>query len=261
MDPLKYPVEKLIHFVAGVIPGLVVLLVYNVATPSSFAWFFSLGFLGYRMKLTVIILVVFIFLNSMKRFRYGFFSMLGGAYGGYLGRQPYQPPHTVKGAPWRDARWRIALKRYLGADAPNDTILMSDNLYKLKLQFANSQPAPQVQGALLAIDNEKLGLEIDDSNWARWYEHFHSLVLNPPERDFLFYVEKGLNYNLQTASVYVLVSACFVRAVRHWWVLTPVTLWTFFLLVEEFAALSQWRNKHSTTSKQITYLTELSRKA
>jgi hypothetical protein len=260
MDLSKYPLEKLFFFVAGVIPGFAALLVYHVAAPGSFDWFFLLGFLGYRMKLAIVMLLAFIIGNSMTTFLSGFFGMLGGAYGGFLGSRPYRAPHTVEGAPWRDSRWRVALRKYLGADAPNDTILMSDGLYNLKIQMANSQPAAQVQMAVLAVNNEKLGLEIDDGKWARWYEHFHSLVLTAPERELTRVVGRGLRYNLETASVYVWISAFWVRGLRHAWVLVPAALWIFFLAVEEIAGLLRVRNQYSTTSDQITYLTDLCRK-
>ena len=260
MDWSKYPLYKLSFFVAGVIPGFVALLIYQVAVPGSFAWFFHLCFLGYRMKLTLIILTAFVIGNSMTRFLYGTFAMVGGVIGRVVGRRPYKPPHTVSVAPWRDTRWRVALKKYLGNDAPKDTILMSQDLHNLKLQMANQQPPALVQRAIAEVENEKLSAEIDDLNWSRWYDHFHSLVLTSTERDFAFYVERGLHYNLQTASVYVLISACFVPILRYWWVLTPTLLWTFFLLMEEYGGLMQYLNKYSTTSKQITYLSELSRK-
>jgi len=212
------------------------------------------------MKLTLIILAAFVIGNSMTRFLYGGFAMVGGVIGSVVGRRPYKPPHTVSGAPWRDTRWRVALKKYLGDDAPKDTILISQDLYNLKLQMANQQPPAQIQRAIAEAENEKLSAEIDDLNWSRWYDHFHWLVLTSMERDFAFYVERGLHYNLQTASVYILISACFVPALRHWWVLAPTSLWTLFLLAEEYAGLMQWLNKYSTTSKQITYLSKLSSK-
>jgi hypothetical protein len=41
----KYPVEELFHFIAGIIPDLIALLVGELAAAAKFDWFFSLGFL------------------------------------------------------------------------------------------------------------------------------------------------------------------------------------------------------------------------
>jgi hypothetical protein len=60
MDLSKYPLEKLLYFVAGVIPGFVALLMFQVAHPGSFNWFFSLGFLGYRTKVVLAVLAMFV---------------------------------------------------------------------------------------------------------------------------------------------------------------------------------------------------------
>jgi hypothetical protein len=64
MDWSRYPLDKLVFFVAGIIPGSVALLVYQLAVPGSFNWFFALGFLGYRSKLTLIVLVAFDILSA-----------------------------------------------------------------------------------------------------------------------------------------------------------------------------------------------------
>ena len=127
--------------------------------------------------------------------------------------------------------------------------------------MANQQRPRRFSEQLAEAENEKLSIEIDDLNSVSdGTTIFHWLVLTSMERDFAFYVERGLHYNLQTASVYILISACFVPALRHWWVLAPTSLWTLFLLAEEYAGLMQWLNKYSTTSKQITYLSKLSSK-
>src|ERR1700722_18902833 len=43
-DLTKYPIEKLLFFVAGIIPGMAALLIFDSAAPGSFAWFFALSF-------------------------------------------------------------------------------------------------------------------------------------------------------------------------------------------------------------------------
>lgn len=189
MDLSKYPLENLLYFVAGIIPGFVALLIYQVASPGAFAFFFSMGYLGYKTKLAVALLVAFVVGNTMTRFLGVVVNSIEGGIGGYVGGRPYKPSHTVSGAPWRDHRWRTALKRHLGSDAPKDTILMSEALYDMKAKAIDLQPSPLRAQALSALNREKLQLEIDDGQWPRWYEHFHGIVLRPPEGDFFWYMQ------------------------------------------------------------------------
>src|SRR5882757_1233860 len=126
MDLSKYPLEKFFFFAAGIIPGFVALLIFQFAAPGSFGWFFCLGFLGYKSKLSIILLTAFIIGNSLTSFLSGILGGIGGAIGMRLAREPYQPPHNQKIAPWRDARWRIVLRSRLGDQVPNDTILLTE---------------------------------------------------------------------------------------------------------------------------------------
>jgi hypothetical protein len=75
------------------------LLIFEVAAPGSFKWFFTLGFPGYRAKLGVILVSAFVVGNSMTTFLYKLLRSIGGAIGGYVG---YKPPHLYDAAPWRD---------------------------------------------------------------------------------------------------------------------------------------------------------------
>jgi hypothetical protein len=68
MNLSRYPLERVFHLAAGVIPGFVVLLVFEAAHPGSFVWFFGLGFVGYRTKLATILLVAFVLGNTLTAF-------------------------------------------------------------------------------------------------------------------------------------------------------------------------------------------------
>jgi hypothetical protein len=65
MDFTKLPLEKLLYFVAGVIPGFVVLLIFQAAHPYAFGWFVNLAFLGYKTKISLILLVAFVAGNTL----------------------------------------------------------------------------------------------------------------------------------------------------------------------------------------------------
>src|SRR5258707_589380 len=67
MNLSKYPLEKVFFFLAGIIPGFVALLIFQLAAPGTFGWFFTLGFLGYKTKLGLILLSAFIIGNSLTR--------------------------------------------------------------------------------------------------------------------------------------------------------------------------------------------------
>src|ERR1019366_7110704 len=111
MDFSKYPLEKLFYFLAGVIPGFVALFIFQLAVPGSFGWFFNLGFLGYRTKLSLILLAAFVVGNTLTTFLSGFLRFIGGAYfGGIVALRPYRPPRSYVVAPWRDPKWRTVLK-------------------------------------------------------------------------------------------------------------------------------------------------------
>lgn len=91
MDLPKFPFEKIFYFAAGIIPGFVALLIYQLGVPGSFVWFFTLGFLGYRTKLSLILLAGFIIGNSMTTFLNSLLGAAGGAYGTWSARrQTYQ---------------------------------------------------------------------------------------------------------------------------------------------------------------------------
>lgn len=127
MDFTKFPLEKLLFFVAGVIPGFVALLIFGLAHPAAFNWFFVLGFLGYKTKLCLILLVAFVVGNSLTTFLERFLAAIGGAIGGAAASRPYQAPYSCNVAPWRDPSWRAILKKHFGAEARRTPMLCGTN--------------------------------------------------------------------------------------------------------------------------------------
>jgi hypothetical protein len=251
MDLSKYPLDKLVYFIAGIIPGFVALLIYRVAVPGSFGWFFVLNFLGYKTKLSIVLLTAFIVGNSMTQF----LSSILGAAGGVIGAVRYQPPHSYAVAPWRDPRWRIALKNHLQTQAPKDTQLMSQDLFIMMRAAVNNLPEAQRPGALVKLEGDKLDTEINDHSWADWYDHFHKIVLLDQEkRDFQWHVYQGLGFNLEAAALYVLISALFVPSVRHWWCILPACMWVLVLFAREYTGVHKVLNKWLSLSDQIKYL-------
>jgi hypothetical protein len=177
--------------------------------------FFTLGFIRYKTKLALILLVAFLIGNSIASFLRGTLGMIGGVIGTVV-KRPYVSPQTQTIAPWRDPRWRTVLKKQLEALVPNDSRLINDDFFNQRREMINLQPEPQRAAALHALSQEKLQTEIDDGDWQQWYDHYHRIILSNPERDFQWYVGHGLAYNLETTAVYVVLSAFVVPAVRHW---------------------------------------------
>jgi hypothetical protein len=88
MDLSKYPLERLFYFIAGVIPGFAALLIFQLAAPGSFVWFFTLSFLGYKTKLSLILIAAFVIGNCMTSFLGSLAGTVGGAIGGAKSQRP-----------------------------------------------------------------------------------------------------------------------------------------------------------------------------
>jgi hypothetical protein len=257
MDLSKYPLEKFFFFVAGIIPGFVALLIFQLAAPGSFAWFFSLGFLGYKTKLGVILLAAFVIGNSLTTFLNSLLGAMGGALGGMMVTQPYSPSYLLQTAPWRDLRWRFALKTYLHGEVPNNTIPMADEVFNLKRETINLLPEADRPKALVDLGNERYATQFDDLQWSQWYDHYHGLVLFGRSKwEPQQHVMHGLVFNLETTAVYVLFSALVVSSVRHWWCLAPASFWLLILVAQQYDSLRKFRDPWASLSDQIEYLSE-----
>jgi hypothetical protein len=257
MDWSKYPLDKLFYFVAAIIPGLVALLIFQLAVPGSFNWFFALGFLGYRTKLSLIVLVAFVVGNSVTTFLRGSIGAMYGALDAvYARRRPYTPPESYTIAPWRDPRWRTVLMRHLGTRAPKDTTPILPDILETRRKMAELLPSNEQPRALSELNSEKLAADMADLQWEQWYDHYHRIVLRPDDRDSFFHVGYNLRINLEAAALYGLVSAMFVPRLRHWWCILPSCIWVLMLVAEEYSAVQNRNNKWTTLSTQIKYLFE-----
>jgi hypothetical protein len=256
MDLSKYPLEKIFYFVAGIIPGFVALLIFNLVTPNSFGWFFTLGFLGYKTKLSLILLTAFVAGNTMTTFLSSFLGAIGGAIKARDAQKPYKPPYAFDVAPWREPTWRAVLRNRLKEQTPNDTRPLSQELFELKRKGVDLLPEAQRAAARSNLNLEKFNADVDDGNWARWYDLYHELVLDTDKRDVQWFVQTGLSFNLETAGLYVVLSAPFVPSVRHWWCIVPASYWALLLIGQSWSEPRRYRNKWSTLSAQVAYLSE-----
>ncbi len=257
MDLSKYPLERVFYLVAGVIPGFIALLIFYLSSPGSFAWFFSSLFLGYRTKIAIVVLAAFVIGNSLTTFLSGIMGACGGVVGTIQARKPYKSSYTYDFAPWRDPRWRLLMRQRLGDQAPNDTRLITDHILDQHKQVIELLPENQRAEPLANLILAKSNAELDDMRWEQWYAQYHQQVtLQSGYQDFAWHVRSGLNYNLQAASVYVLVAAVFVPSLRHWWWILPACFWVVLMVAEALSGVRNLMDKWSSLSVQIQYLRE-----
>jgi hypothetical protein len=251
-DLPKYPVDKVVVFVAALIPGAAALLIFQSAHPGTFAWFFALGFLGYRTKVTLIVIAAFVIGYSLSKWFGMVLGMIGGAIGGSL---KVVLPSSLAVAPWRDPRWRLALSRYLGAQAPQNMELITQDIYDQKLQIINLKPAPQQASATIDLKIERIETELNDSVWSRWYAQFHAAVHTQRLGDWTRQVQHGLDLNLQTAALVILIAAIWVPAIRQWWLMLLAFGWVAACVLQFWGELVVY-TKHWTINEQIKYFLE-----
>jgi hypothetical protein len=258
LDLSKFQLERVFSFIAGVLPGFVALIIFQMGHREFFERFISLEFLGYKTKIAIVLLVAFVIGNSMTTF----VSAVSGAVGGGVGaaivaRQPLRDPVSLEVAPWRDNRWRKLVREQLGATAPDDTQVMKPTIFDQRRRMIDELPLDQRPGALLQLALEKNKADLDDMNWEQWYDQYHAMVVLPVDQTIEAYVGNGLSFNLQAASVYVLISALYVPGVRHWWWLLPSCAWCVIFVAQSYTTLQRFFNKWSTLSDQIKYLSKL----
>lgn len=258
MDFSKYPIEKLLYFVLGIIPGFTALFIYQLAVPGTFNWFFANCFLGYKMRLVVATVVAFIVGNTMTAVLSFILGAIGGVWGTIMTQRPQTPPAAEAIAPWRDPRWRSALKKRLGDQAPNDLQLIAPQVFMWRMQLIDTQvqdePARDAQRTKLNL--EKLGTEINDGQWAQWYDFYHHVLSTKEKEDVEWFVHRRLSFNLEAAAVYVLCCAVVVPQLRHWWCIAPSVMWVVILIAFEYASVKRFNNKWATLLDQIRYLSE-----
>lgn len=150
-----------------------------------------------------------------------------------------------------------ALKKVLGDKAPRDSRLITEEMYDLDLKMTEQLPLEQRVASQGSLTLGKLQSEKDDTDWALWYDHYHKIVIRPDDQDVVFHVRHGLGFNLETTALYVLVSAIFVRDLRHWWCIAPASLWSLSLIGSEYWGWKQLSDRWATLNTQITYLSKI----
>lgn len=105
MDWSKFPIEKLTHYVAGIIPGFCVLVLVEFAHPGIGARFFGIGFLGYRTKVAVALAFAFLVGNTLTALLTLILGVLFGVMVGMEMRSAHRSSvQDWQPTPWQDQR-------------------------------------------------------------------------------------------------------------------------------------------------------------
>ena len=182
MESLKLPVEK-VFFVAGIIPGFVALLIFHLAAPGSFAWFFNIGFLGYKTKLCLILLTAFIVGNSMTTFLNFSLNFTGGVIGARMAKKTIPIANLLRSGPveGQGVACGIASTRWR-ANTWGPT-LMPEPIFNIRVPTIALLPEADRPQAVNDLNREKFQSETDDWEWYGLYNHYHSVTLTSRERD------------------------------------------------------------------------------
>lgn len=228
------------------IPGFTVLFI----SEDSVYRILSTDYIGYRTKITVLVLIAFVIGFTLTTFLQ---ALLGGI-GGAIGAAAYKPPHTYTVAPWRDPRWRQLVKQKLGTNCPNDTRPISPPIFDLREKLIANLPPERRQEETLKLNQEKLSCESDDLAWTNWYDHYHKIIVLPEETDLSRQIHSGLRFSLEVAGLCYLIGTTARPAVRHWWFIVPASLWVALLIIESIESARKTLNKWSSLNEQIRYL-------
>ena len=256
-DVFKYPLEKLVYFIASTVPGGVALLIYVSSSKTALQWFSNLGFLGYRTKLWLVVLAAFVIGHTLTNLLSALVNDLGFIIAEMIGRwSPWSSKSSFEyeDAPWRSVEWRNAVKQRLGAAAPRDSRLLTVDMMRQEQKLADYLPDAQKSAEAQRILNERITTILDDMRWSTLYSHYHQVLLQPSDQDVQRHIRGGLSFNFFAAALYVLVSAAIVPEVRHWWCIVPAAAWVFAVAAEFVAQLRRAFDKWSTLQDQIAYL-------
>jgi hypothetical protein len=256
MDFSKFQLERVFFFIAGIIPGFVALAVFQMSRPESFGKLAALPFPGYKAKLALLLLVAFVVGNSMTTLLLVVAKSAAPAIGRFLAEHSGRTGEAAI-APWRQSNWRVLVKAQLGPDSPSDTHFITAATFKFREDAIVNLPEDQRATAYRNLFNEKMTTDADDRTWESWYDHYHGLVLNPPDYSVERYVQNGLVFNLMTSAFYILIRMPFVPQLRHWWWVSFATVWCVIVIAVSDSWVRRLRDPWSTLSEQVAYLANL----
>jgi hypothetical protein len=252
MDLLKLSLERLFGFIAGVIPGTVVLTLFGLHHPRFAAAVRDIDYLGYRTKLSLVLAVALIAGWTVTTFFYGLMGFFEGVLRPVIAKW-LQSGKVTDNPPWRNKNWRALAATYLGGAAPEDLDLVSDAVFDIQIESANLILDPTEKfHAIAKFKNAKGKAELADAYWSTWWDTLHNDVLL--HRDPTAEMTLTIEGNLQAASLVLLCALPSTPILYHWWLICACLFWLSMRGLRTFSLLYQTRDPWSSFTKQINYL-------
>ncbi len=228
---LKISLKKAFSFLATIVPGSVLFYLFEIGHPGTIGWFLSISSLGYKSRIFLLLLALFLLGYSFVKF----LAAVCGSFGWLLGRTIRLPifdrhPYDYATAPWRDKRWRAAYTRRFAIDAPPDLAFTPDSLDEGKIvAISKLQPGEQTSPELSAYSWEVLQACIkgifNDEAWRSRYLQLHVAEITKIGNDFASKIGASLDSNISISSLVIIVASWFVPQIRLWWLLLLAYLW------------------------------------
>jgi hypothetical protein len=250
-DLLKAALEKFAGFVAPVIPGATVLILFGIHHPEWAITIRDITYLGYQTKLSLILVSALVSGWTVVTAYGALFGFVHGALSPALLR--WLKGEKQEHPPWRNKTWRALVMTYLGSAAPEDLDLVSDEVLALQVEAANLLPNPLERAQAIAKAKDTQGrAAVVEYYWESWWHTLHQDVLQ--DKDPVTQLTLTLQVNLQAASVVLLCAMPSTPILRHWWVISPCVFWLVMGVMTVYAYLRQLRDPWSSFTKQMDYL-------
>lgn len=252
MDWLKTTLDRLSGFLASLIPGSVLFLLFAIHQPALVSRIWETPLLTYNTK---VILSIFFSLAIGHTVNFALSTLmrgLGGAFGGYIAAGPGRPEPAVK--PWQNKNWRALLAKYLGRAAPENIDPMYEEVFQMRMKAIENYPVeerPEIGAKLVA---EKATADLNDYEWRGWWEHFHRASFLNKGPEALLY--DNLNSGFCSASLVVLIALPFTPEFRVWWAVAISIFWILILVLRSVADIKAFLDVWSSYTNQIEQLEE-----
>jgi hypothetical protein len=253
MDLIKVTIDKFFGFLAAVIPGITVLIVFSINHPSFATTIRDINYLGYGTKLSLILAAAVIAGWTVTTFYLMIISawetIVGGAF-----KKWTEAGWKIKDPPWRNKNWRSLVITYLGTAAPEDLDFISDEDYKAQFDKIQRESADSMNDAIAALSLAKAKSDHTEEYWRTWWDTLHKDVFR--KLDPVMQISSTIELNLQAASLVLLFAMPGTPVLQKWWLIGFCLFWLWLRASRIFARLFLYRNPWSTFPKQMDYLRE-----
>jgi hypothetical protein len=253
MDWLRISIERFFAFLATVIPGGSVLLLFVLHKQPALETLWKTESLNYETKIAVTVLCTFTagfaIQDALTRLSGG----VGGFIRGYFNLCAKQEINDNDVQPWRNPVWRALLKSYLGRSAPEDVEYIYSEAFEKNLELISLGPDENKAARALEAMRNKAGADAVDYEWATWWRRLHLPALLRLHSPYAVMVS-NLSGNFQSASLILLLGMIWTPELRHWWIVVFSLYWIVSMGLQLFylgrSGLDWW----SSFEDQLQYL-------